>query len=141
MQSRLWAGPRTRVRRHSTTPDPPWIATSSCSTPKLGSRHLDSATGWLKSQNKGYYTIGSPGHEGNAAVASALRPTDPSPIDDTRAYPTVLKPLDLATYDSVAQGVSEHREPAALTAATRDCPVAAMRSAQHFVVRLTASDG
>lgn len=52
-------GPRTRVRRHSTSPDRPWIATSSCSTPKLGSRHLDSATGWLRSQDRVYYTIGS----------------------------------------------------------------------------------
>ncbi len=30
------------------------------------------------SQGKGYYTIGSSGHEGNAAVAAALRPTDPA---------------------------------------------------------------
>ena len=29
-------------------------------------------------QGKGYYTIGSSGHEGNAAVAAALRPTDPA---------------------------------------------------------------
>ena len=32
----------------------------------------------LRSQGKGYYTIGSSGHEGNAAVAAALRPTDPA---------------------------------------------------------------
>ena len=30
------------------------------------------------SQGRGYYTIGSSGHEGNAAVAAALRPTDPA---------------------------------------------------------------
>ena len=29
-------------------------------------------------QGAGYYTIGSAGHEGNAAVAAALRPTDPA---------------------------------------------------------------
>ena len=45
---------------------------------QLGSRHLDLAVRWLRSQGKGYYTIGSSGHEGNAAVAAALRPTDPA---------------------------------------------------------------
>jgi 2-oxoisovalerate dehydrogenase E1 component len=45
---------------------------------ELGSRHLDLAARWLRSQGKGYYTIGSSGHEGNAAVAAALRPTDPA---------------------------------------------------------------
>ena len=37
---------------------------------QLGSRHLDLAARWLRSQGKGYYTIGSSGHEGNAAVAA-----------------------------------------------------------------------
>jgi 2-oxoisovalerate dehydrogenase E1 component len=45
---------------------------------QLGSRHLDLAARWLRSQGKGYYTIGSSGHEGNAAVAAALRPDDPA---------------------------------------------------------------
>jgi 2-oxoisovalerate dehydrogenase E1 component len=45
---------------------------------QLGSRHLDLAARWLRSRSKGYYTIGSSGHEGNAAVAAALRPTDPA---------------------------------------------------------------
>jgi 2-oxoisovalerate dehydrogenase E1 component len=45
---------------------------------QLGSRHLDLAARWLQSRGKGYYTIGSSGHEGNAAVAAALRPTDPA---------------------------------------------------------------
>jgi 2-oxoisovalerate dehydrogenase E1 component len=45
---------------------------------QLGSRHLDLAARWLRSKGKGYYTIGSAGHEGNAAVAAALRPTDPA---------------------------------------------------------------
>jgi 2-oxoisovalerate dehydrogenase E1 component len=45
---------------------------------QLGSRHLDLAARWLRSQGKGYYTIGSSGHEGNAAVAAALQPTDPA---------------------------------------------------------------
>ena len=45
---------------------------------QLGSRHLDLAARWLRSKGKGYYTIGSSGHEGNVAVAAALRPTDPA---------------------------------------------------------------
>src|SRR5262245_140007 len=39
---------------------------------------LDLAARWLRSKGKGYYSIGSSGHEGNAAVAAALRPTDPA---------------------------------------------------------------
>jgi 2-oxoisovalerate dehydrogenase E1 component len=45
---------------------------------QAGSRHLDLAARWLRAQGRGYYTIGSSGHEGNAAVAAALRPTDPA---------------------------------------------------------------
>lgn len=45
---------------------------------QLGSRHLDLAARWLRSRGKGFYTIGSSGHEGNAAVAAALRHTDPA---------------------------------------------------------------
>jgi 2-oxoisovalerate dehydrogenase E1 component len=45
---------------------------------QLASRHLDLAARWLRSFNEGYYTIGSAGHEGNAAIAAALRPSDPA---------------------------------------------------------------
>src|SRR6476619_2027062 len=45
---------------------------------QLGSRHLDLAARRLRAQGRGYYTIGSSGHEANAAVAAALRPTDPA---------------------------------------------------------------
>jgi 2-oxoisovalerate dehydrogenase E1 component len=45
---------------------------------QLTSRHLDLAARWLQSFGEGFYTIGSSGHEGNAAVAAALRPTDPA---------------------------------------------------------------
>ncbi|MFD0820147.1 hypothetical protein ACFQ0D_17955, partial [Micromonospora zhanjiangensis] len=37
---------------------------------QLTSRHLDLAARWLRSFGEGYYTIGSSGHEGNAAVAA-----------------------------------------------------------------------
>jgi 2-oxoisovalerate dehydrogenase E1 component len=43
---------------------------------QAGSRHLDLAARALRARNQGFYTIGSSGHEGNAAVAAALRPTD-----------------------------------------------------------------
>jgi len=45
---------------------------------QLASRHLDLAARWLRSRNEGFYTIGSSGHEGNAALAAALRPSDPA---------------------------------------------------------------
>lgn len=45
---------------------------------QLGSRHLDLAAKWLRGEGAGFYTIGSSGHEGNVAVAAALRPTDPA---------------------------------------------------------------
>ncbi|MGO9928956.1 MAG: thiamine pyrophosphate-dependent enzyme [Mycobacterium sp.] len=42
------------------------------------SRHLDFAARWMQQQGRGFYTISSAGHEGNAAVATALRPSDPA---------------------------------------------------------------
>ncbi len=45
---------------------------------QMASRHCDLAARWLRSQGKGYYTIGSAGHESNAIVAMATRPTDPA---------------------------------------------------------------
>ncbi|PHS08471.1 MAG: MFS transporter [Blastopirellula sp.] len=40
------------------------------------SRHLDRTSRKMQAAGEGFYTIGSSGHEGMAAVASALRPTD-----------------------------------------------------------------
>ncbi|RZT80325.1 2-oxoisovalerate dehydrogenase E1 component [Micromonospora violae] len=45
---------------------------------QVTSRQLDLAGRWLRSFGEGFYTISSAGHEGNAAVAAALRPTDPA---------------------------------------------------------------
>ena len=45
---------------------------------QLDSRHLDHTARWLRAQGLGFYTIGSAGHEANALVATALRPTDPA---------------------------------------------------------------
>lgn len=45
---------------------------------QLGSRALDLEARRLRADGHGYYTIGSAGHESNAGVAAALRPTDPA---------------------------------------------------------------
>jgi 2-oxoisovalerate dehydrogenase E1 component len=45
---------------------------------QLGNRHVDLAARYLRAAGHGFYTIGSSGHEANAAVAAALRPTDPA---------------------------------------------------------------
>ncbi len=46
---------------------------------QVTSRHIDLVARWLRAEHgRGYYTIGSAGHEANAAVAMALRPTDPA---------------------------------------------------------------
>lgn len=45
---------------------------------QLMSRHLDLQARRLQARGEAFYTIGSAGHEGNAAVAMALRHTDPA---------------------------------------------------------------
>ncbi len=40
------------------------------------SRQLDRMSRKMQAQGQGFYTIGSSGHEGNAAVATAFQPTD-----------------------------------------------------------------
>ena len=45
---------------------------------QVQSRVLDHTARWLRGNGRGFYTIGSAGHESNAAVAAALRVTDPA---------------------------------------------------------------
>lgn len=46
---------------------------------EVTSRLVDHTARWMRAEHgAGYYTIGSAGHEANAAVALALRPTDPA---------------------------------------------------------------
>lgn len=45
---------------------------------QVQSRNLDHTARWLRTDGIGFYTIGSAGHESNAAVATALRPDDPA---------------------------------------------------------------
>jgi 2-oxoisovalerate dehydrogenase E1 component len=42
------------------------------------SRQVDFAARSLQAEGRGFYTIGSAGHESNAAVARAMRPSDPA---------------------------------------------------------------
>jgi 2-oxoisovalerate dehydrogenase E1 component len=44
----------------------------------IASRHLDLAARYLRREGPGLYTIASAGHESNAAIGAALRPTDPA---------------------------------------------------------------
>jgi len=45
---------------------------------QVTSRHLDFVARELQAEGEGFYTISSAGHEANALVAAALRPTDPA---------------------------------------------------------------
>ena len=45
---------------------------------QIESRHCDFAARWLQKEGRSFYTIGSAGHESNAVVALALRPSDPA---------------------------------------------------------------
>ncbi len=96
---------RTRLRELSATPPPPTSPTGSGAPPSIpvvaagptpakapqrrerllglfdvmaGSRLLDIQARRMREHGTGYYTIGSSGHESNALVAEALRPTDPA---------------------------------------------------------------
>ena len=45
---------------------------------QAASRHVDLAARWLQAEGQGYYTIGSAGHESNAALGLATRVDDPA---------------------------------------------------------------
>ena len=63
--------PRQRACRRSREAEALWRA-------QVASRHCDFAARWLQKERRSFYTIGSAGHESNAVVALALRPTDPA---------------------------------------------------------------
>jgi 2-oxoisovalerate dehydrogenase E1 component len=65
------------------------------------SRHLDQAARWLRAKGCGYYTIGSSGHEGNAAVALALRPTDPALLHYRSGGFYVARAMQVPGHDAV----------------------------------------
>ncbi len=64
---------------------------------QLTARHLDLAARWLLSFGEAYRSIGSAGHEGDAAVAAAVHATDPA----------LLQPRSVAFLLARAAGGSE----------------------------------
>jgi 2-oxoisovalerate dehydrogenase E1 component len=80
------AGLRPAKRSSSSTADSPVRPGSALSVAaaleifdaQATSRQLDFTARSLQADGRGFYTIGSAGHESNAAVAAALRPTDPA---------------------------------------------------------------
>src|SRR3954451_11823206 len=62
-------------------PNPPEVGAEtlwSLFDAQAASRHVDFAARWLQSQGKGYYTIGSAGHESNAVLGVVTRVDDPA---------------------------------------------------------------
>src|SRR3954454_12094453 len=82
---------------------------------QLASRHLDLAARWLRSFNEGFYIIGSSGHEGNAAVAAALLPTDPALLHYRSAafFSARAKSISEAARDVLRGVVASAHEPIA----------------------------
>ncbi|MBC9955621.1 thiamine pyrophosphate-dependent enzyme [Yimella sp. cx-51] len=68
---------------------------------QLASRHLDFAARTLQQRKLGYYTIGSSGHESNAAVAAALRPTDPAMLHYRAGAFYCMRATQLPGHDAV----------------------------------------
>lgn len=76
-----WAADPDAVTLRNSDDDVPTVADAELRAlfdAQIQARHVDLALRWLQGQGEGFYTIGSSGHEGNAAVALALRPTDPA---------------------------------------------------------------
>lgn len=86
---------------------------------QLQARHLDFAARWLHAEGEGFYTIGSAGHESNAAIAAALRPTDPAllhyrsggfyaaraqQVPDSTPVANVLQSLTGSVHDPISGG-------------------------------------
>jgi len=83
------------------------------------SRQVDLAAIWMQTQGRGFYTISSSGHEGNAAVAAALRPDDPAllhyrsggfycararQVADTDPVPDILRGMAASVHEPIAGG-------------------------------------
>ncbi|MFC0533172.1 thiamine pyrophosphate-dependent enzyme [Phytohabitans kaempferiae] len=85
---------------------------------QLTSRHLDLAARWLRSFGEGFYTIGSSGHEGNAAVAAAVRISDPALLHYRSGAFYCARVAQYARTREAAQ--DEENGDDAVTAAARD---------------------
>jgi 2-oxoisovalerate dehydrogenase E1 component len=83
LEDALRAALRTIDSRPEAAPDqngPPLDAKTLLAifTAQVESRATDLVTRELRGRGRGYYSIASAGHEANAALAAALRPTDPA---------------------------------------------------------------
>ena len=68
---------------------------------QVASRQLDHTARWLRAEGRGFYTIGSAGHEANAFVASALRPDDPALLHYRSGGFYLARAQQLASHDGV----------------------------------------
>ena len=73
---------------------------------QVQSRVLDHTARWLRAQGIGYYTIGSAGHESNAAVAAALRVTDPALLHYRSGGFYCARAMQRAGHDAVGDVLS-----------------------------------
>jgi 2-oxoisovalerate dehydrogenase E1 component len=76
LESQLFDALSTLTAASNSTADP--VRLAHLFDVQVASRHTDLAARWLRSQGKGFYTIGSAGHESNAVVGMATRTTDPA---------------------------------------------------------------
>lgn len=68
---------------------------------QLAARAVDLHARELQAAGEGFYTIGSLGHESNAAVAQALRPTDPALLHYRSAGFYCARAAQIASHDPV----------------------------------------
>lgn len=71
---------------------------------QVASRQCDLVARWLRGRGKGFYTIGSSGHESNGAVAMALHPRDPALLH-YRSGAFFLARAGLGGVDDIMAGV------------------------------------
>ena len=64
---------------------PDWLAP--VYTAQIQSRVLDHTARWLRGTGKGYYTIGSAGHESNGAASDGLGRQTETPVQSRRTGP------------------------------------------------------
>ncbi|EPC02638.1 MFS transporter [Litchfieldella anticariensis FP35 = DSM 16096] len=118
---------------------------------QLMSRHLDLHARRLQARGEAFYTIGSAGHEGNAAIAHALRPTDPAflhyrdaafLIQRSRAVPgqTPLRDLLLSFAASAEDPISGGRHKV-LGSKTLNIPPQTSTIASHLPKAMGAAYG
>src|SRR5262245_61631953 len=68
---------------------------------QVASRQLDHTARWLRAEGRGFYTIGSAGHEANAFVAAALRPDDPALLHYRAGGFYLARAQQFASHDGV----------------------------------------